>query len=242
MSGQPVELGVKDIFDRLDAWRHFPGYALERRADIFFSLYLREVIAGELNVELAETIIPEFPLKHSHNNQSDKVDYLLCSTDCQSVFLVELKTDIASLRTPQAAYLERAKAAGLTVLLGDVCTIVRATDAVYKYHQLLRGLSTLGLLLLPVELQADALSASKREVRALLHKVDVQQLSRATVDIVYIQPLHQKQPNRIDFQTFARYVARHDDPISRRFAESLRRWQDPAGQLQIEQDLAKVRA
>ena len=32
------------LFDRLDEWRDFPNYQLERRADIFFSLYLVEAL------------------------------------------------------------------------------------------------------------------------------------------------------------------------------------------------------
>jgi hypothetical protein len=46
------------LFDRLDAWRHCPAYQLERRADILFSLYLREVVEQELGVELLDVIIP----------------------------------------------------------------------------------------------------------------------------------------------------------------------------------------
>lgn len=233
------QVRVEDIFDRLDAWRHFPGYALERRADIFFSLYLRAVIEQELQVSLAEIIIPEFPLKHVANNQSDKVDYLLCSSDRRRVFLVELKTDLNSLRSAQAAYLDRARAAGLTVLLSDVCAIVQKTRALHKYHQLLLGLSKLGLLWLPRELQACTGLSTKR---SSLEKISVEALSQSTVDIVYIQPQHSNEPNRIDFQTFARYVAMHDDPVSRRFCESLQRWQAPVGANEIERELSKVRA
>ena len=29
---------IDTLFDRMDAWRHFPNYQLERRADVFFAL------------------------------------------------------------------------------------------------------------------------------------------------------------------------------------------------------------
>ena len=51
------------VFDNLDKWRHLPNYQLERRADIFFSLYLKEVIEEKYHVKLQDTIIPEFPIQ-----------------------------------------------------------------------------------------------------------------------------------------------------------------------------------
>jgi len=33
---------IDTLFDRMDAWRHLPNYQLERRADIFFAMYLPE--------------------------------------------------------------------------------------------------------------------------------------------------------------------------------------------------------
>ena len=35
---------IDRLFDRMDRWRHLPSYQLERRADLFFSLYLPEVL------------------------------------------------------------------------------------------------------------------------------------------------------------------------------------------------------
>jgi hypothetical protein len=31
---------IDALFDRMDTWRHFPNYQLERRADLFFASYL----------------------------------------------------------------------------------------------------------------------------------------------------------------------------------------------------------
>jgi len=245
MPTQPTrtsETSINTVFDRLDAWRHFPSYALERRADIFFSVYLREVIEEELHVELADTIIPEFPLKHADNNQSDKVDYLLCSSDRLRIFLVELKTDLSSLRQTQSEYLSRAQTTGLTAILNDVCAIVKATNYRPKYHHLLRDLSNLGFLTLPPEIEAGLASGQSRQVAAALQKIAVAELSTSAIEIVYIQPQHSNEPNRIDFETFARQVARHPDPLSQRFSESLLRWRSAAGKSEVEHEFAKVRA
>ncbi len=54
---------ISVAFDNLDQWRHLPNYQLERRADIFFSLYLKEVIEEKYHVKLHNQIIPEFPVR-----------------------------------------------------------------------------------------------------------------------------------------------------------------------------------
>ena len=54
---------ITDLFDRLDAWRHFPNYQLERRADIFFALYLPEVLESTLGIAINPRLAPEFPVR-----------------------------------------------------------------------------------------------------------------------------------------------------------------------------------
>jgi hypothetical protein len=112
---------VKDVLDLLDKWRGFPSYQMERRADIFFAYYLPMIMMkcidgfGEEKI-ITESIIPEFPLKKRNDktdNESNaenpdtyhsyKVDYAVF---CEStLYLVELKTDVASLRDVQSSYL-----------------------------------------------------------------------------------------------------------------------------------------
>ena len=49
------------IFENLDCWRHLPSYQLERRVDMFFSLYLKDIL--EMHVGRSPVkVIPEFPL------------------------------------------------------------------------------------------------------------------------------------------------------------------------------------
>jgi hypothetical protein len=38
---------IDTLFDLLDAWRHFPGYPLERHAVLYFALYLPEVLGTQ---------------------------------------------------------------------------------------------------------------------------------------------------------------------------------------------------
>ncbi len=230
---------IAALFDRLDAWRHFPAYQLERRADIFFALYLREVIEGELGVEVAEPVIPEVPIKHAHSAQSFKADYLLCRTDHAVVYLVELKTDPRSRRNEQDVYLAKAAEAGIAALLEGIRDIVLATNHRRKYFHLLNELSKLGLLRLPPDLENQMFSKSKPNVVSLLREISFTEV-QPKLEVVYIQPLPSETSDHIDFECFAKYVAAHPDPLSQRFSESLLRWRTAAGEREVVRDLAKV--
>ena len=76
---------IDTIFDRMDAWRHLPNYQLERRADLFFSLYLPEVLESKLGYSVAEHIVPEFPVRIGTIypdipiDKSYKIDYVALS-------------------------------------------------------------------------------------------------------------------------------------------------------------------
>ena len=54
---------IDTLFSRMDAWRHFPNYQLERRADIFFALYLPEVLEAKLRFAVGPELAPEFPVR-----------------------------------------------------------------------------------------------------------------------------------------------------------------------------------
>jgi len=75
---------IDKIFSQLDDWRYLPAYQLERRADIFFSIYLTDIFKSKFNQDI-EYIIPELPVrigtlyKHSkfnNPNLSFKIDYV----------------------------------------------------------------------------------------------------------------------------------------------------------------------
>ena len=65
---------IERVFDLLDAWRHLPAYQLERRADIFFALFLPEVLEKHFNIALNPILVPEFPIRKSNVNRTECAD------------------------------------------------------------------------------------------------------------------------------------------------------------------------
>ena len=158
-----------ELFDRFDAWRHFPDYQLERRSDIFFSLYMVEALEEKLGYAVSPQLVPEFPVRIGtiysdtrargrKKNHSKKIDYLALSADGRTPILVELKTDVASRRAVQDEYLLAAQAAGLPALIEGVLDLFRVSTAKRKYYCLLQQLQRMGLLTLPPKL-ADIMAA-----------------------------------------------------------------------------------
>lgn len=75
---------MNKIFDTLDDRRQLPAYQLERRADIFFGVYMKEILEKKFNDDISH-VIPEFPIRRatlaedeniSSPNKSDKNDAL----------------------------------------------------------------------------------------------------------------------------------------------------------------------
>ena len=139
---------VEPVFELLNRWRHLPAYRLEPRADIFFALYLPEVLGRHFDIEINPLLIPEFPIKKKGDNSSNKVDYLALQDGelAKRAFLIELKTDMASRRDEQDRYLRDAVDAGFKKLVLGVVELCRATDQKAKYVHLLRLLSCLNLV------------------------------------------------------------------------------------------------
>lgn len=204
---------INRLFDNMDTWRHLPAYQLERRADIFFSIYLPEVLAEKYGAEIGG-IVPEFPvhigtISNIETNKSFKIDYLAKAKNNQHLFFVELKTDAGSRRLAQDSYLERARQAGMAVLLGGLRKIYKATTSKKKYDHLLAHLDELGLIKLK--------SSGVFEIIPGAYDIE----------IVFIQPDNPfGQNNVITFKNYSEIVKRHGDEVSLRFAESLRRWAD----------------
>lgn len=202
---------INELFDNLDSWRNLPAYQLERRADIFFSIYLAEILFQHFGVHI-EGLIPEFPVRigtiyENAGNQSFKIDYLARAKDSNRLFFVELKTDQSSRRDMQDQYLERARQVGFTELLEGLRQIYRATNSKKKYGCLLEKLQDLGFLHLEKNGAFEIIPAAYE------------------IEIVYIQP---NDPygvdNVITFAEVAEIVERHGDAVSQRFARSLVLW------------------
>lgn len=205
---------LNELFDNLDSWRHLPAYQLERRADIFFSIYLPDLIRGKFGVT-AEAVLPEFPVRigtidpNSDINQSFKIDYLIKIKGTAGIIFLELKTDDSSRRSRQDWYLEKAMQVGLPNLLAGLQDIYKATTSKGKYRYLLDRLQDMGLI--------------------TLEKGSGYRISQTHYDIqtVYLQPNNPgNHENIISFQEAAAIIRQHEDEMSRRFAQSLLEWAD----------------
>jgi len=232
---------INTLFDRMDAWRHFPNYQLERRADLFFAPYLVEVLEARLGFPLCPELIPEFPVRIGtiypdapRNNQSCKIDYVALSAARDKVVLVELKTETLSRRGKQDEYLLAAQKAGLRALLEGLLDIFRVTKSKRKYFCLLAYLERMGLLRLPERMKEIMARPTLRGVNEASRQIEIKADPAESI-IVYVQPNGQGD-NVIPFHDFAAVVRKHDDPMSQRFARSLLRWanvqagKQPAGQ------------
>lgn len=201
------------LFSRLDDWRKLPAYQLERRADIFFSIYLDEIIKSKYG-QTIKLVIPEFPvragdvvLNHKRPDLSFKIDYIAISEDDQNVFLVELKTDQSSRRTEQDDYLYKAQQNNIPQLIDGVLKIYRATDSKYKkkYDHLISKLSDIGWI--------------KRESFSLQNTA-----KNYNITIVYIQPRNENNSvDTISFNDISSMVSGQDD-LTKRFLKSLNDW------------------
>lgn len=219
---------IDALFDRMDAWRHLPNYQLERRADLFFSLYLPEVLEAKLGFPVLDQIVPEFPVRigtiypHKPTDKSYKIDYLALSADADKAVLVELKTEELSCRDNQDKYLLASREAGLSALLGGVLDIFRATNSKRKYFCLLEHLENMGLLRIPLQMKEIMSRSSLQGVTEASHQIEITTQVTET-EIVYVKP-NGNRPDIISFEEFRAVVQKHDDPVSQRFAQSVLVW------------------
>lgn len=222
---------IAEAFRNMDRWRHLPAYQLERRADIFFSVYLRSFLSKKLSDELDEIIVPELPIKcdlirpGKPSSKSVKVDYALFSKDRQRSYFIELKTDSGSRREEQDDYLSRSEALGLRPIIQGVAAILRATSAHKKYFHLAELLARLGYLYLPPSYEAFVYPEIRIGLAKELAAITVPEFS-TSVRVIYLQP--DAAPNAIGFHEFATYVGSLNDEASRTFAKYLSRWASPA--------------
>lgn len=181
------------LFDRMDAWRHLPNYQLERRADLFFSLYLAEALQAKFGFPVRAQFVPEFPIRIGTiypgipTEKSYKIDYLALSADGDKALLVELKTESLSRREDQDNYLIAARNAGLPALLAGLLDIFRATNAKRKYFCLLEQLEEIGLLRIPPEMHALMARPSLHGANEASRSIEITAQTKESI-IVYIQP------------------------------------------------------
>jgi|GEM_PF-3973546 len=95
-----MEKKMQELFSLMSKWKGLPKYQMERRADIFFALYLPTIWEAKgLGAITHDNIIPEFPIKNEENNRSCNIDYVVFCDE--KVYYVELKTDANSFKSKQ---------------------------------------------------------------------------------------------------------------------------------------------
>lgn len=148
---------VGDVFELLNRWRHLPFYLLETRAAPFFAIFLRDVLSAKFEKEMHETVIPEFPLRirtlynaeerkkrglEPSPGHSNNVDYVAFDKDLHTAYLVELKTDMGSMRDDQNEYLGAAQRKVFPALVEGVIKLAKGSpDSKRKYVHLLHQLA-----------------------------------------------------------------------------------------------------
>ncbi|MGL1936843.1 MAG: hypothetical protein OCD01_17580 [Fibrobacterales bacterium] len=201
---------INQLFSIMDKWRQFPSWQLERRADIFFSLYIQEILANR-GIDSIRGIIPEFPVRHGdiykgvRSNRSSKIDFVVF-TDAK-VFLIELRTDANLKQYKQSGHLKLAQEAGLNTLLEGVRLIYSATHYREKYKILLDELCSIGCM----EVSDSGHYRTK--------------LCKKECEVLYIQPSSNgvEDSSIITFDEIANNP-HIDGEFGERFKQSLREW------------------
>ncbi len=217
---------ISALFHILDQWRHLPSYRLEPRADAVFGLFLPHALDRHLEprgIAIDPLLIPEFPLGQGDTNLSDKADFFAVSRDRQHAFLIELKTDMGSLRATQEEYLNRAVRRGLAALLRDVRSMAKAKNpqARRKYFHLLKALAALDLMTLPPELE-ERIHDHPHGVYDCIDGIGIRR-ALPDIEVIHVLPKTVKDMDCIDFESFATFVEDRGE-IGKRFAASLRSW------------------
>ena len=222
-----------DLLCLLDRWRHFAYYQLEPRADVLFALFLPEALKACRRIAVDPRIIPQFPIKKCNSRQADRVDYFAMSEDGKVGYLIELKTDMSSIRPSQESYLGKALEKGIHGILRDLKEIAKVKDkrARQKYIHMLAALSELGLVELPPELIKKAYAPVSRDMEELISRICLPRC--LNLKIVHIQPERTKDDKCEDdflyiyFDEFADAVQK-SGKAGELFAGYLRKWKERA--------------
>lgn len=141
-----LDASVEALFKQLDEFRQFPKYSLERRIDLFLSLYLEEFLTTRWEAPV-KLVVPEFPIKREQDNQSCNVDYLLRRGGPKPAWVfLELKTSPGSIGTEQLERYRAAQQLGMFHWRRDLLSIHKAAsgEARRKYAHLLEQLAKAG--------------------------------------------------------------------------------------------------
>lgn len=209
---------LQKMLGNLDRWRHFPKYQLERRADLFFSLFLREIVqhsgfTGQK--QLHRALLPEFPYKNVEERHTTvNFDYVLFSEELDTAYIVELKTDPESSGDVNNPYLAELEDGDITFtdIISGLVRVARKSPHKLKYQRLLEELQEIGVV------EKDE-NGGWRCIRQMGKPV-----------IVYLAPGIKKtardQIRLIDFHQAAATLEALGGEVEQLLAAHLRQWQD----------------
>lgn len=143
MGGGGLDASLTAMIDRLIANKSYPKYQFERASEVFFAPFIEEWLGDQLSCDMS-LVAMEFPLKKEQNNQSTNADYLLYS-DEPRWWLVEMKTDLNSLRSTQVCAYRAALNSGKSFdqFVDEVATKIRGNSRKKaKYDSLLASLQS----------------------------------------------------------------------------------------------------
>lgn len=210
-----------EIFDALDKWREFPAYQLERRADIFFAIYLKRILGQKFETEITK-IIPEFPIRKGfinddEDNLSTKIDYLAISEESNTVYLIELKTENKSIDYKQLLILLKSQESGIVRLIDELLKIYEVSQSKEKYIKLFKELDSTCLIQESYGGYKNSKKSYKIEVVYILPS-DPPFRSNNKI----IEPF--KKVKKIYFKHVIETLEKDSDSFTKRFCESLEKW------------------
>ncbi len=223
---------IDELFGLLDDWRNLPAYQLERRADIFFGLYLKDILSNHFNEEIMKNdelvVIPEFPLlkkvtqeKDKENYLSNKVDYFVWNKSKQMGYFVELKTDTKSIRGKQHAYLLDATCDDLYSIINNILRIIiESKSSSIKYLNLLKNLQVAEVI------EGFITPKTKTWRKELKHQtIKVPKIiANKKIKLVYILP--KQFGNNITFNEIYFLLKERRDGLSEHFCKALIKWEN----------------
>jgi len=147
-----MEVNLTDVMKRLDLWRHYPKYQLERHFDVIFSFLLPDFILRKYKNRVIK-IIPEFPipkrlLKYDYNgNDCENIDFACFSRrgKTYNIYLIEFKTDESSNRDSQDETLEKLHKLDFNDIIVSLFEIIKKSKNQRKYLLLLQDLNMMGI-------------------------------------------------------------------------------------------------
>jgi hypothetical protein len=186
-------------FEMMADWKRLPAYRAEPRIDSLIGYYLPDFAADFLRDPIIG-IIPELPIRlgtvkpdhegASYADRSYKVDFYLLGRSGVHYF-VEFKTDSASRRPEQDAYLIEAQDVGMAAIVEGICRIADASSYRKKYAHLLDQLCRIGIM------------DQARQFSGRTNKIEV----------VYVQPGSETGSSKcIDFLWLAEWLRQRGGP------------------------------